>query len=429
LSPSRLFAIGFIYCGVAVAWMVLGGSVFQRTGEFDGRLAQEVSQLWGGHHDQHAPSASIARPRIVKEYREEKDARGTLVKRPYTQTVYDSVPIPLDQSRVAVDMHLDQRRKGLLWYNTYLLRFGGRYKIHNPDDAQRSVQVLFQFPSSDAPYDAFVFRVNGAEATPTSDFSHGATVSTWLPANGEAEVEVAYRSRGLGAWTYSLGTMGISQTRDFQLDLTTDFRNVDYPVGTLSAHKTVAQGRGLLLTWQFDNLITGQKIGMDPPNRLNPGPLAARITFFAPVSLLFFMIVMVLLGVLRGRSLHPMNYFFLSAAFFTFHLLLAYLADQINIHAAFAIASASSVFLVVSYLRLAAGFRVALLEAGLAQLVFLVLFSYAFFYEGKTGLTVTIGAVLTLFVLMQITGRVDWGEVFTRPHNRREGFVPSAVPR
>jgi hypothetical protein len=47
-------------------------------------------------------------------------------------------------------------------------------------------------------------------------------------------------------------------------------------------------------------------------------------------------------------------------------------------------------------------------QAGLAQLVFLVLFSYAFFFDGYTGLTVTIGAIVTLFVLMQVTSRVDW---------------------
>jgi hypothetical protein len=75
----------------------------------------------------------------------------------------------------------------------------------------------------------------------------------------------------------------------------------------------------------FASLAAGQRIGIDTPNRLNPGPLAARITFFAPVSLLFFFTVMVTLGVLKGRSLHPMNYFFLAAAFFAFHLLLAYL--------------------------------------------------------------------------------------------------------
>ena len=57
---------------------------------------------------------------------------------------------------------------------------------------------------------------------------------------------------------------------------------------------------------------------------------------------------------------------------------------------------------------LVAGAAFAIFRAGAAQLVFLVLFSYAFFFEGYTGLTVTIGAIVTLFVLMQMTARVDW---------------------
>jgi hypothetical protein len=80
----------------------------------------------------------------------------------------------------------------------------------------------------------------------------------------------------------------------------------------------------------------------------------------------------------------------------------------------FAIASAVSLALVVSYLRAVAGAGRALAEAGVAQLVFLVLFGYAFFFDGYTGLAVTVGAVLTLFVLMQMTARVDWSVVFAR---------------
>lgn len=73
----------------------------------------------------------------------------------------------------------------------------------------------------------------------------------------------------------------------------------------------------------------------------------------------------------------------------------------------------------MSYLRLVCGLRRALFYAGGAQLVFLVLFSYAFFFEGYTGLTVTIGAVLTLFVLMQLTGRIDWeGSLRVGPKRR-----------
>ncbi len=150
------------------------------------------------------------------------------------------------------------------------------------------------------------------------------------------------------------------------------------------------------------------------PQKLQPGPLAGRISYFAPVSLFFFFFLVFILTTLRGIDLHPMNYFFLACAFFAFHLLLAYLADHISIHAAFAICSAMSIFLVVSYLRLVVSLRFAAVEATLTQFIYLVLFSYAFFFEGLTGLTVTIGAILTLFVVMQMTGRIRWEEKFAR---------------
>jgi hypothetical protein len=53
-------------------------------------------------------------------------------------------------------------------------------------------------------------------------------------------------------------------------------------------------------------------------------------------------------------------------------------------------------------------------EAGLAQLIYLVLFSYAFFFKGFTGLAITIGSIVTLFVIMQVTGRTNWEEKFAK---------------
>jgi inner membrane protein involved in colicin E2 resistance len=119
---------------------------------------------------------------------------------------------------------------------------------------------------------------------------------------------------------------------------------------------------------------------------------------------------MFIITTLRNIDLHPMNYFFLACAFFAFHLLLAYLVDHISIHWAFVICSLMSIGLVVSYLRLVVGIRFAAVEAGIAQLVYLVLFSYAFFFKGLTGLAITIGSILTLFVVMQMTGRIRWSE-------------------
>jgi inner membrane protein involved in colicin E2 resistance len=232
---------------------------------------------------------------------------------------------------------------------------------------------------------------------------------------------VRYRSQGLDSWRYHFGD-DVAQVKNFQLRMTTNFKDIDFPDNTLSpAHKKETPS-GWELTWESKNLLSGFQIGMVLPEKLQPGPLAGRISYFAPVSLLFFFFLMFIITTLRKIELHPMNYFFLACAFFSFHLLLAYLVDHISIHAAFVICSVVSLGLVISYLRLVVGMRFAAVEAGLAQLIYLVLFSYAFFFKGFSGLAVTIGSIITLFVVMQITGRIRWSEKFaTRAPVRAQG--------
>ena len=165
----------------------------------------------------------------------------------------------------------------------------------------------------------------------------------------------------------------------------------------------------------FERVITGHGIGMSMPRRLQPGELAAALSFSAPISLLFFFLLLVVLGRLRGLDIHPVNYLFLGAAFFSFHLLFAYTVDHLSIAVAFALSSAVSVALVVSYLRLVVSARFAFVEAGLAQLVYLIGFSLAHFWEGYTGLTVTVLSIVTLFLLMQLTGRIRWSGLSPAP--------------
>jgi len=201
----------------------------------------------------------------------------------------------------------------------------------------------------------------------------------------------------------------------------TNFKDIDFPDNTLSPLEKLETANGWDLTWSYKNLLSGYQIAMVMPEKLQPGPLAGRISFFAPVSLFFFFFLMLIITTLRGIELHPMNYFFLAAAFFSFHLLLAYLVDHVSIHLAFVISSVVSIFLVVSYLRLVVGLHFASREAALAQFVYLVAFSYAFFLKGFTGLAITIGSVTTLFVVMQATGRIRWKDKFS--------LTPTEQPR
>jgi hypothetical protein len=314
----------------------------------------------------------------------------------------------IDTTKVDAFLDLDYRQKGLLWYSTYKVSFAGGYGVRNGTGSDREVSLKWAFPAQKALYDDVSFTLNG-EPVPVVSENGKAVVTAVVPAGKSAEFGVAYQSHGLDSWTYSLGGDS-AQVRNFKLRLTTNFRDIDFPDNALSPTSKTETANGWRLGWDYSNLVSGYQIAIALPAKLQPGPLAGEISSFAPVSLFFFFFTMLMITTLRRVELHPLNYFFLAAAFFAFHLLLAYLVDHISIHAAFLIASVVSTALVVSYLRLVTGLRFAVREAGLAQFVFLVLFSYAFFFRGFTGLAITIGAILTLFVSMQLTGRIRWAE-------------------
>ena len=108
-----------------------------------------------------------------------------------------------------------------------------------------------------------------------------------------------------------------------------------------------------------------------------------------------------------------MNYFFLAAGCFAFQLLFAYLVD---LAAAAAVISHRRRGLARAGqwlpLACAAGRRFAP-SPPRAQFAYMVLFSYSFFFDGLTGITITIGAITTLALLMAFTARVNWSAAFT----------------
>ena len=403
---KRIIAIVFIFICTSVGWAILGGTIFSRTYDSGLVSTEKVASLWGTAHNQAPPSASFT---VQNEKKQEVFEQGIKVVKPLIETV--TTELPLESSRINVDLDLNHRQKGLLWYSTYKVTFSGVYGFRNTSNKEQNVDFKLPFPTTQAIYDNLTFTVDG-NPVQIANQNNAASASFKVGAGKTAQLAVGYASQGLNEWCYSFGSGEVQQVRDFSLHMTTNFKDIDFPDNTLSPSDKRETDKGWDLDWSYKSLVSGYQIAMAMPEKLQPGPLAGRISFFAPVSLLFFFFLMLIITTLRGIDLHPMNYFFLAAAFFSFHLLLAYLVDHVSIHAAFAISSAVSIFLVISYLRLVVGMRFASREAAAAQFIYLVMFSYAFFLKGFTGLAITIGSVLTLFVVMQLTGRIRWTEKF-----------------
>jgi inner membrane protein involved in colicin E2 resistance len=403
---KRIFALSFIFGCTSVAWMILGATIFQRTYGLDDSLRSKVSSSWGTAQTQSPPVASYQQ--VTHEKQELVDAKG----RTHTKIVEvkQETFLPLDSTRASVALALEHRQKGLLWYSTYKTMFSGEYAFHNVSAQDQDVTFSFPLPAEQAMYDNVVFIIDGAPVK-FDNTGNAVRATRHLAAGKTGTLKVCYASQGLDRWNYKFSNK-IAQVHDFQLSMTTNFKDIDFPDNTLSPSEKHETADGWKLDWNYKDLLSGYQIGMVMPEKLQPGPLAGRISFFAPVSLFFFFFLVFIITTVRGVSLHPMNYFFLAAAFFAFHLLMAYLVDHISIHAAFFISAIVSLGLVISYMRLVTGPRVALVECGLAQLVYLVLFSYAFFFKGFTGLALTIGSIITLFVVMQMTGRINWTERF-----------------
>jgi inner membrane protein involved in colicin E2 resistance len=405
---KRILALSFISACTTIAWMILGATIFQRTYGLDDSLRSKVSSSWGTAQTQEPPAASYLV--VTHEKQDFRDANGKT--RTKLVEIKQQVFLTLDSTRASVDLQLEHRQKGLLWYSTYKTTFAGAYTFQNNSGQDQDVTFRFPLPAQQAMYDKVAFILDGAPVAYEND-GNAVQATKRLGPGQRADLKVGYASQGMDRWNYKFGNE-IAQVHDFQLSMSTNFKDIDFPDNTLSPTEKHETEDGWKLDWNYKDLLSGYQIGMVMPEKLQPGPLAGRISFFAPVSLFFFFFLVFIITTIRGVDLHPMNYFFLAAAFFAFHLLMAYLVDHISIHASFFISAVVSLALVISYMRLVAGPRFALVECGLAQLVYLVLFSYAFFFKGFTGLAVTIGSIITLFVVMQMTGRINWSERFAR---------------
>lgn len=425
MSFLRLLAIGFIFAATTIAWIILGTITKVRTDEYSDALSGRVSNLCGSRLTQRPPVFTAITPLRQKV----PDFEGATK----TTSGFWNPKIKVTKEQLApaandldVLLQLEYRRKGLLWFPVYKCKFEARYTLENPADTLMEVKAHFDFPSPDATYDDFLLELDGKILDCPIDTRKGVDLDFELAAKSSRVLKVFYKTRGLFSWTYQPES-SCGRLRKLNMTLNTDFDAVDFSDGSLSPGKLDYSESGCRMVWTANNLITSKPITIVMPERLNPGPLVTKVTFFAPFCLLFFYIVLLAVKVIRKIDIHPMHFLFTSAGFFAFNLLFAYLVDVIDVHVSFLISSIVTLALVISYQRAALGTRFPWKWVGLAQFCYLILFSYSFFFNGLTGLTVTIGSIITLAVLMYLTRHIDWSRTFTLRRNRKNAYEAANI--
>lgn len=391
MKITHLFATLFIIICTTVAWFLLAATLAHRTSESTSSMRDEVTGVWGPPLRQMHPEAWFDSP----------NARGGKAR------------ILPSSSSVRACLNYDPKRRGLIWHRTYDVSFLGEYTFTNPAKIPQTLYITFPLPENANGLKHSEFTITGADSQSTNVPAANGTITKaiLLPASASTTLRARYQTRGSDTWNYHFPDN--RNLTGFKLHMTTNFPEINFPVGTGSPSSRTQSANDAVMTWDYPNDLAAPSIGMEMPKRLNAGPVASRIAFFAPVSLLLFVTLILLCAGLRNVPLHPMHVFFVATGFFAFHLLFAYLVDLLPLLASFAIASATSLLLVCGYLRKVGG--PALLKISLpAQSVYLVLFSASFFIDGLTGITLTILSILTLAILMFLTAKTDWKLFFSK---------------
>src|SRR5687768_826478 len=106
----RLFGIMGVFMLATVGWLILGAVTGSRTSSQKGALEGRVSDLWGSPQTQSAPSFELQWIEQETKTEHVTDATGKTSVKKTIESVQRSKLVDPSRSRLAVDLHLDQRR-------------------------------------------------------------------------------------------------------------------------------------------------------------------------------------------------------------------------------------------------------------------------------------------------------------------------------
>lgn len=392
----RYVGLLLIFIAFSIAAAVLGARVAIKHDRVSATNEMGVSGRWGGAISQPAPVVTyLFEPAIY-------DKEGNIVK-------YEVVQRKMPASDIDVDLSLSYRQRGQMKFPGYSVAFQATYVVENPFKESLPVYFNFPIPQHSGLLKDFIITVDGEVYKGDQDFSNGVDWQTFMVPGDTHTICIVYTSRGMGDWSYGLSTYQ-GDISYFRLHLISDFANIDYPEGTMAPEKMEINEDAdkADLIWEFENLVSGQNIGVTIPQPVDVGKATASILFFVPLALIFFLGLILILTSIKGMTIHPMHYLFITGGFFVFHILMSYLTQLVPLFWAFGISFTVSAVMTVGYAALIRKGWVVMFSSALGLVLFQLGFSLAQFFPQVRGLMLALIIIAGLGISMGFTARVDW---------------------
>jgi hypothetical protein len=390
-----LGAIGLAAVALSVGWELFAARLEDRSARAQG-ASSEVARIWG-------PPLRQPQPRV--QWRRDDAATVELARG------------ELSKSDVGVLLEVQYRRRGVTEYPCYEALFQGTYEFRNPSPESAFVAFTLPLPVE---RDALMLRdlaltVDGREDAGNTEY--GADRIVWtgrIAGERTAHFKVGFRARGQGRFGYAFEPERTSSNQASHASRpVTAFRMalavrgakgpLDFPLGSMAPTSDATSGDERVLVWEVNRLLSTFDVGVELPDTRGVSTALGKLTLNAPFFFLLFaggLLVSLRTTERRARALHVLG---LSAAYFLYFPLAAYLTAYLPWPIAASLALLGIGALAVVHVARFVGLR----EAGLVGLdaaFFLAAPAAAYLVPAHTGLILVLAGFCALGTGLQILG-------------------------
>jgi hypothetical protein len=372
-----------VFIPLLLGWLVLAERLEKRTHKAMHYQLQSVKEIWGGN---------LAQPMPSVRYKRFGSDVSTLSKG------------EIHASDILVNLEVDYRKKGLVYYTGYNAEFIGKYTIQNPENENIYLSFIFPYPTrqGEGVLQNVKLLVNGEEDLEDTEYQPNLTLWTGLLAPSDSLViTVQYDGRGLNQFTY--GFEPSKQINNFTMKVDVQgAKNLDYAKSTMPPTEPSQETpQGKILKWKLDKALTQLNIGVILPDKFNIEAQLFLMMYRAPAFFFLFLVSLLAIIRLTGEKPNLIPVAVISIAYFLFYPLFAYLVIYLGVIFAFIISFGSIGLLILNYARILYGLKIGL-TISMAYIFYLGITSVATLLPTYTGLILTIEGVILLGGIMQI---------------------------